>query len=122
FSHVADVSIFNQRIGGGSPIQALLANVLRVAGMFNLHGDAGWTHNFSGRPVFDPLLSIPFALGVALWGVRLTRRSDPDRNALALLALWVIVMLSASVFSDDAPDFSRTLPTLPALMVRSAWA
>jgi hypothetical protein len=34
-----------------------------------------------------------------------------------MLALWMGIMLLPTVFSDDAPNFSRTLPALPALFV-----
>jgi len=52
-----------------------------------------------------------------IWFVRLRRWEDPDGEALALLALWALVMVWTSILSDDAPDFSRTLSMLPALFV-----
>ena len=84
--------------------------------MFNFAGDVEWAHNLAGRPVFDPLLSIPFLLGVGLWAGRLWRRreDDPDVNALVLLAIWAFVMLMPSVLSEAAPNYSRTMPSLPA--------
>ena len=117
WGHISDVSIFNEAVRNGTAIQALLANLGRVFGMFSWQGDGGWTHNLSGRPVFDPLLGIFFYAGLIWWGIRLSRRNDPDRSALMLLGLWATTMLWASILSDDAPDFSRTLPTLPALFV-----
>jgi 4-amino-4-deoxy-L-arabinose transferase-like glycosyltransferase len=117
--HAAEVSIFAERVSGGSPWWMLLTNIGRVLGMFSISGDVEWAHGPAGRPIFDPLLSIPFVIGVALWLVRLWRRgrNDPDVDALALLACWSIVMLAPSVFSEAAPNYSRTLPALPALMV-----
>jgi len=38
-------------------------------------------------------------------------------DALVLLALWAIVMVLPSVLSEAAPNYSRTLPALPALFV-----
>lgn len=115
--HASDVAIFSERVGGDSPLLAVLHHTLDVAGMFSWRGDREWIHNLAGRPVFDPLLSIPFWLGVLLWLRRLRRPDDPDRDALALLLLWSLIMLTPSVFSDAAPNFSRTLPVLPALFV-----
>ena len=115
--HASEVSVFAHRVGGGAPILTLLQHGLAVLGMFSIEGDRAWIHNLAGRPVFDPLLSIPFWVGVILWIRRLIRREDEDRDALALLAMWALMMLLPSVFSDDPPNFSRTLPALPALFV-----
>ncbi len=115
--HISAVSIFADPVSDGSPGRALWMNTWRVLGMFSIQGDREWIHNLAGRPVFDPLLSIPFWLGLAIWLLRLRRREDPDRDALALLLLWSLVMLLPSVFSDAAPNFSRTLLALPALFV-----
>ena len=115
--HASEVSVFADRVGADAPALALLRHGLAVLGMFSIEGDRAWIHNLSGRPVFDPLLSIPFWLGVVIWVRRLVRRDDGDRDALALLAMWALVMLMPSVFSDDPPNFSRTLPALPALFV-----
>ena len=117
FEHAAEAFVFNEQVGGGSPWLAILRHTGRVIGMFNWRGDLDWTHNVPGRPVFDPLMSIPFLIGVVIWGRRLYNADDPDRDALALLGLWVVVMLFPSILSNDAPDFSRTLPTHPALFV-----
>jgi len=115
--HASEVSVFAQGVAQGSLLLALLRNGLAVLGMFSLQGDLAWIHNLAGRPVFDPLLSIPFWLGLLVWVRRLLRRDDPDRSALALLMIWTLVMLAPSVLSDDAPNFSRTLPALPALFL-----
>ncbi len=126
--HAAEVSVFAGRVSGDSPLWMLLQNVLRVLGMFSFQGDREWAHNLAGRPVFDPLMSIPFAIGLLLWGNRLRRRAtypdvddpdvdDPDVDALLLLALWTLVMLAPSIFSEAAPNYSRTLPALPAIFL-----
>lgn len=136
FGHASEVSIFADRVSGGRPWQLLLTNIVRVLGMFSFDGDMEWAHGPIGRPVFDPLLSIPFMIGVFLWLRRLWRGRkpqvaadeptsgptpnpppDPDVDALALLAVWAAVMLAPSVFSEAAPNYSRTLPSLPAVMV-----
>lgn len=119
FGHASEVSIFAERVSGDTPWVALLRNVGRVLGMFTVHGDEEWAHNLAGRPVFDPLLAIPFVLGVVLWLGRLIRRrqADPDVDALALLGIWSCVMLMPSVLSEAAPNYSRTLPALPAVFL-----
>jgi hypothetical protein len=115
--HAGAVSVFTDRVGGDSPLSALARHAIAVLGMFSLAGDRAWIHNLAGRPVFDVVLSIPFWIGVVLYTRRLLHRADPDRDALVMLALWAGVMLLPTVFSDDAPNFSRSLTALPALFV-----
>lgn len=119
FGHASEVSIFAERVSGDAPWLALLRNIGRVLGMFNFHGDIEWAHNLAGRPVFDPFLSLPFLIGVGLWLGRILRRraDDPDVDALALLGFWSGVMLMPSVLSEAAPNYSRTLPALPAIFL-----
>ncbi|MEM7536550.1 MAG: phospholipid carrier-dependent glycosyltransferase [Chloroflexota bacterium] len=121
WGHASEVSIFAQRVSEGTPTQILLNNLGRVLGMFSIAGDLDWTHNLRGRPVFDILLSLPFYIGLLLWGRRLlsgwTHRQDSDVDALALLGFWFLIMLLPSVLSEAAPNYSRTLPSLPAAFV-----
>ncbi len=123
--HASEVSIFAERVSGEShPWRLLGQNLLLVLGMFNFHGDVEWAHNIPGRPVFEWPLGLAFLLGVVFWAGRLLRprqndprHDDPDVDALALLAGWVAVMLLPSILSEAAPNYSRTLPALPAAFV-----
>jgi hypothetical protein len=115
FGHASEVSVFAERVSGNSPVATLFDNLLHILGMFSVAGDREWTHNLAGRPVFDLALSIPFYIGLAIWFMRIVRRADPDRDALALLAIWSLVMLFPSILSEAAPNYSRMMPALPAL-------
>jgi 4-amino-4-deoxy-L-arabinose transferase-like glycosyltransferase len=123
FGHASEVSVFAERVSGGSPLVTLGSNTLRVFGMFAISGDHGWTHNLAGRPVFDLLMALAFAAGLVIWATRIARSvrantgDEPDADALVLLAAWAAVMLLPSVFSEAAPNYSRTLPALPALFL-----
>lgn len=122
FGHASEVSVFAERVSGGTPFEALLWNIGQVLGMFSFTGDLEWTHGPAGRSVFDWPMALMFYLGVGLIVLRLTvRRQDeedaPQRAALVLFAIWAGVMLFPSILSDAAPNYSRTLPALPALMV-----
>lgn len=122
FGHASEVSIFAQRVSGEkSPWIMLGHNVLRVLGMFSFDGDPDWTHGFPDRPVFDWFLAIPFYIGMIVWVVRLLgndrRQSDPDRDALFLFLIWAMIMLTPSVLSESAPNYSRTLAAAPPVML-----
>jgi hypothetical protein len=120
--HASEVSIFAERVtGGGSPWPLLFNNILRVLGMFSFDGDLEWAHGIADRPVFDWFLAIPFYIGAVIWVLRLLGKSksqpDPDRDSLALFTAWAAVMLAPSVLSEAAPNYSRTLPAIPAVML-----
>ncbi len=115
FGHASEVSIFADRVSGGAWAPKLAENVLHVLGMFALYGDVEWAHGPAGRPIFDPLMGIVFMGGGLIWLWRLRRTDDEDFAALSTLAAWTLVMLMPSVFSEAAPNYSRTLPSLPAV-------
>jgi 4-amino-4-deoxy-L-arabinose transferase-like glycosyltransferase len=116
--HASEVSVFAERVGGGSPLATLWDNFIHVLGMFSFAGDREWTHGLAGRPVFDWPLALLFYIGIIIWAARLLpRRRDPDADALALFAIWATVMLFPSILSDAAPNYSRTLPALPAILI-----
>ena len=122
--HASEVSVFADRVGGDSPLATLASNVLACAGDVR----------HRGRPRVDaqsrrtPCLRHPDGrhllcrrrhLGPA--HSRRNRESEPseraDRNAFVLLAIWAFVMLLPSVLSEAAPNYSRTMPALPALFL-----
>jgi 4-amino-4-deoxy-L-arabinose transferase-like glycosyltransferase len=122
FGHAAEVSVFADRVSGANPAWlTLLDHAVRVLGMFSFFGDPEWIHGIPARPVFDWFMAVPFYIGLAVWALRLANRGavrpDPDRDALALFALWGAVMLLPSILSDAPPNFSRTLPAIPAVML-----
>jgi len=123
-NHPAQVSIFSDEVIEGSPARTLALNVLRVAGMFNWRGDPAWNQNLAGRPVFDPLMGIFFLIGIAWLAVTLVRpREDPrERDVAVFIGLWLAVMLSASIFSGNAPHFTRAIGALPAVVFLPAVA
>lgn len=108
------VSILNPDINAGDPWGTLARHLGRTVLMFNIRGDFIPRHNVPRRPVFDPLLSIFFLLGL---GVAIRRRRQP---AYGLLLIWVGIMLLPTVLAEDAPHFLRAVGSLPFLFVLPA--
>lgn len=108
---VFQVSILNPDINAGDPWGTLARHLGRTLLMFNVRGDFIPRHNVPLRPVFDPLLSLFFLVGLGA-GVR--RRREP---AYALVLIWTGVMLLPTVLAEDAPHFLRAVGVLPILFV-----
>ncbi|HEX9076209.1 MAG TPA: glycosyltransferase family 39 protein, partial [Anaerolineae bacterium] len=123
-SHSAEVSIFLPHGDVQSGVgQALLNNGMRLLGMFFVAGDGGNLRNVPGRPIFDPLAGALFVIGVlALLGALLSRRAKLlERRRAVFLLTWIGAALAISLLTDDAPNFVRTLPAMPAVMMLPAW-
>jgi len=87
----------------GTPLQNLLASL----GMFSVRGDRDPRSNVPGMPAFDPLISVPFMIGV---GLALWRGKRP---VFASLVLALLFMLVPTVFSEHAPHFRRAVGATP---------
>ena len=110
-----DVWVFNPTLHQGTPAQALFDSTLRSLGMFAIHGDPGWPHNISGRPVFDPLSALLMLLGLAL-AVRRFRQP-----AYGFVIIWLVVMLVPSLLAITyTPNYLRASALIPALFILPA--
>ena len=82
--------------------QPVLTTTLQTLGMFVWRGDPQWHYNVAGTPVFDPLTSALFLLGVIVAIGR--ARQWP----YALYLIWIVVSLVPGMLSDPAPHYMRT--------------
>ncbi|RMG95760.1 MAG: hypothetical protein D6706_11510 [Chloroflexi bacterium] len=104
------VSIFNPTINHGDFWGTLFRHIGRGLGMFLWRGDSILRHNAAGRPVFDPLMSVPFVVGL-VWCFRNWKRP------FALLPLlWTLTMLGPTIFAEDTPHFLRATGVLPGVL------
>ena len=108
----SQVSIFAPEINHGDPWSLLARNLARAAGLFTFRGDSIPRHNVPLRPLFDPFLSVAFALGVLLC---LARARKSGSHALAVV--WTAVMLVPTVLAEDCPHFLRAVGVLPMAAV-----
>ncbi len=72
-------------------------------------GDQDWRQNLPGRPAFDVVQALLFALG----GWLVLRRSP--RPAAVALGAWVVIGLLPAVLTEFPPQFGRTVMVTPAL-------
>jgi hypothetical protein len=115
--HPKAVFLTGERIQEDHPVSALVANVARVAGMFFVSGDAEWIHNIPHRPMFDLSIALFFIIGLLVWVKKLWAREPVAVFAL----LWLLVMLTPTLLSDAAPNFSRAIGIMPLVFIIPAW-
>lgn len=103
----------------GAPLAALLrgdagpalANTLGTLGMFAFTGDPEALYNIPGRPVFEPLGALLFAIGV---GVALWRWRQPRQ---AFVLLWLVGGLAPAFVSVPAASLGHTIAAQPVAYV-----
>ena len=109
---VGQVSIFNPAINEGDFWGTLLRHVGRTLLMFTNRGDFIPRHNVPLRPVFDPVLSVFFLLGL-IFCLRSFRQSAEH----AFVLIWLAVMLLPTILAEGAPHFLRSVGVLPVAFV-----
>jgi len=109
---VGQVSIFNPVINGGDFWGTLLRHVGKTLLMFTNRGDFIPRHNVPLRPVFDPVLSVFFLLGLILCLSRFRQRAEH-----AFVLIWLAAMLLPTILAEDAPHFLRSVGVLPVAFV-----
>lgn len=107
----------------GEP-EALLESAGGVLKMFSIEGDEEWRYHLSGKPVFDPLTSLFFYLGVALSvrsALRGTGAGPSNRRAeQALLLLWAGAGLAPNAVLNANPSFLRAAGAIVPIYLLAA--
>jgi len=108
-TRVEQVSVFQ---AGG--LAAIGKNAMAALGLAFVRGDGNIRNNIPGRPALDAIVSVWFAIGLALalWRIR--------RPGFLFLLTWLGVMLLPTVLSSYAPHFQRAIGALPPLMLLAA--
>ncbi|HEY74488.1 MAG: hypothetical protein B6I35_10350 [Anaerolineaceae bacterium 4572_32.2] len=94
------------RQGDFRPVLEITVGTL---GMFSWRGEPQWLYNISGRPVFDPITSLFFYVGLVLCIANLRRW----RCGVTLLCL--LVGLGPAMVSPPPASFNHTLAAQPAV-------
>ena len=89
----------------------MLANIVKVAGVFVAGGTAPDGNLLDVRPPTPLILAVLLYLGMVLSLFRFKRAE------YALLLIWLTWMRLPSVLSDDAPSLHRLIGTLPPMTI-----
>jgi len=109
---VGQVSVFNPAINEGDFWGTLFRHVGRTLLMFTHRGDFIPRHNVPLRPVFDPVLSAFFLLGLILCFFRFRQGAEH-----AFVLIWLAIMLLPTILAEGAPHFLRSVGILPVAFV-----
>ena len=106
--------VFDPERNQGNPLGTFLNNVWGYLLAFGFRGDPLWRHNFSGRPMLNPLEAIFFWVGAGMAVWRWQRRP-----AYRLLLLWLgVLFLPAMLARESAsvpPNTLRIIGAAPAV-------
>lgn len=130
-----EISIFSSSINHGDFVGTAVSSTLKGLGMFFWQGDRIPRHNVPYRPVFDPIMSMAFIIGLIYLAILfLPRRARSSQrvskffsvfsvpsvmNPLAstFTLLWISVMLLPTILAEDSPHFLRAVGVLPVVMI-----
>ncbi len=122
----------NQRVGGlnvaldaateRGDFAPLGESLLGVARMFSFNGDVEWRYHVSGDPVFDPLTSLFFYVGlvVCVWLAFSRKWSGTKRPFYALLLLWMGAMLTPNAILEANSSFLRAAGAIVPIYLMTA--
>ena len=90
-------------------LRPVLANALKILGMFGFSGDPLWRQGVAGMPIFGPIVAFLFylSLPLCLWRWRDAR--------YGFLLLWLATAVIPSLVTIDAPSTIRMINLLPIL-------
>ncbi|MEK7809054.1 MAG: glycosyltransferase family 39 protein, partial [Chloroflexota bacterium] len=109
FSHLLGTT---QATRSGNIFLSLIENTLRVIGGVSIEGQVTGEHNFQGQPLFNPVVSLFFWIGLLISIIGAWRKQPAPQ----LMIVWAVCTSLPTLFSDHAPNFARWLQALPALV------
>ncbi|MGD8858240.1 MAG: glycosyltransferase family 39 protein, partial [Chloroflexota bacterium] len=104
----------------GEP-SALLKTTVSVPLMFSFKGDTASRYNLDGRPVFDPLTSMLFYIGLlTIISLAFGRRETDGRANYGLLLLWMSAMLAPNLITGRDTSFLRGAGAITPIYIMTA--
>ncbi|GAC1600396.1 MAG: hypothetical protein NVS3B29_00810 [Candidatus Saccharimonadales bacterium] len=109
------IAAMPQALGVARTGSDFVHNLLRVALMFNVHGDENYRHNLAGEPMLNAFIGLMMVAGLL---VALSRFFAVRYRAL--LALTLVMLAPAVLASGGVPNSSWAAGALPLLIGLSA--
>lgn len=118
FGRASGVSVFQQK----NPLLELGKSIILHLGMFNIHGDANWRHNYASSPMLVWPVGILFLVGIILSIKELiTAKKEKNTSKFTVycfLFSWFFFMLLPSFLSSEgAPHGLRTIGVIPVVYI-----
>jgi hypothetical protein len=95
----------------GDP-RPLLTSIGNTLGLFGVLGPASSRYSLAGRPVFEPLGAVLFAIGFVT-AIRCLWRPARAAAPYAFLLIWWLVMLLPAFITSESPHYLRTIGAMP---------
>ena len=124
FGRAAGVSILSQ----GNPFYNLIKSTILHLGMFNIHGDNNWRHNFSGAPELFLPVGLFFLIGIILLFSKIFKKENYQRNSYQLLFTsyflfsgFFISLLPGFLSYEGIPHSLRVIGVVPFVYIFTAF-
>jgi hypothetical protein len=119
FSHLLGTT---QATRSGNFITRLITNIAQTIWGVSISALPNREYNFGDQPLFNPVISIFFWLGLIVSSINAWRKQTSHQ----LMIAWAVCVSLPTLATDHAPHFGRWLQVLPALVffvgVGAAWS
>ena len=107
------VSIIDLNDEPSETLNILASQTKIVLQMFSVPGKGDWNlrHNIPNRPIFDPIITTVFIIGLIVAPIKL------GRHKIALISIYALLSLLPTILSEEAPHYGRASGLLPVLFV-----
>ena len=102
----------NPKFGIEDKINSFNENVVKTVGMFQIEGDKNGRHNYPGKPMLNPILSLLFFSGIIISIVNFKKS-----NTILFGCIFLISILPALfTYTDENPNSLRTITVIIPIM------
>ena len=96
----------------GDKISSFNVNVIKTVRMFQIEGDKNGRHNYPGKPMLNPILSLLFFSGIIISIVNFKKS-----NTILFTSIFLISIIPALfTYTDENPNSLRTITSIIPIM------
>ncbi len=126
-SRSASISVFSPEINNGNLFPTLARTFTLSLIKYNFVGDFNWRHNYPPYPILNPIMGIPFLIGIIYVIVKFFRLAmlrfrrkihDEKLYIYFFLLAWFFLMLAPEFLTNEGlPHALRSIGTLPVVYI-----